>query len=336
MSSFPMIAPDGSIGDVPAEHVHDAISKGAKLGYELTAPDGTTGIVPADRVHDAIAAGAMLKGAPPPTNVPESAALQNPQNLTQQGQQLQQAAREDANTPWYKPGQSMSDISHSSAEELGKSAEMAIPAGAAKTAVVAGAERAAPYLQLPSKVEASRKTAGATLGAIKSAIPNAVVDTTKATETALQAKELAAGGQTLPQVLGKFLDRMGLGESVGASGGAIPNKPLTFSEGRAVGKTAGKLSVTESLSATDEMKGYISKFAGEVGDALKQTAKEHGFEPQYSQALKDYHAAKTVQEVQAAIKKWGIAAILGGLGTTGAAYLAKQGWRLGEAVNPSK
>ncbi len=324
MSSFPMIAPDGSVGDVPADRVHDAISKGAQLGYEITAPDGSEGIVPAHRVHDAIAAGGVLKGAAPAMKVPVSAALQNPTTVTEQGQQLRQAVSEGTTGDLTQP------------QDMARSAEMAIPGNAAKKAVVFGAQKAAPYLRSPAAVKAEKDIAGAALGAIKDAIPNTIVDTTKATETALKAKELAAGGQTLPQVLGKFLDRMGLGESVGAGGGAIPNTPYTFAEGRSAAKTAGKLSVDESMKASDEMKYYISKFAGEVGDSLKETAKAHGFEPQYSDALRDYKAAKNVQQVQAAVKKWGIATILGALGTTGGAYLARQGWRLGEAVNPSK
>lgn len=67
MATVPMIAPDGSIGDVPAARAHEAANSGFKLGAELSTPDGSkTGVVPYDRVHEAIAAGFMLK----PPDVP--------------------------------------------------------------------------------------------------------------------------------------------------------------------------------------------------------------------------------------------------------------------------
>jgi KTSC domain-containing protein len=62
-ATVPMLAPDGTPGDIPHARVQDAVKAGFKLGTELTAPNGQVGIVPMDRVHDAINAGFVLKGA---------------------------------------------------------------------------------------------------------------------------------------------------------------------------------------------------------------------------------------------------------------------------------
>lgn len=58
-----MIAPDGSIGDVPSTNVNAAMAAGGKLGIHVYAPDGTPGYVPHDRLGDALKAGATYSPA---------------------------------------------------------------------------------------------------------------------------------------------------------------------------------------------------------------------------------------------------------------------------------
>ena len=323
MSSFPMIAPNGAIGDVPAERVHEAAAQGFKLGVDMTSPSGQLGTIPMESVHDAISKGFTMKGAVPSEmqNRPLQgaqlpAALQTPQNVTQAGQQLEQAGREGT----------LGEVMAGEGAQYAKSAEMSVPTYGAKPAL-----QAAGKLR-PSVVEAGRKAAGAKLGEITEALRGTPVETQGALKTALTAKELSAGGAPLPQVLSKFLDRMGLGESLGAGGGAIPNKPLGFEEVRAFAKNAGRLSVQEQQNVIEEMKGYVKKFAGEVGDDLKRVAEEHGFQPDYSQALAEYKRAKDIQQMTKVVKKWGIGTILAGLGTAGAGYAARKGYELGKAT----
>lgn len=64
MSTTPMIAPDGTVGDVPTQNVDAAIKAGGKIGIEMVAPDGSSGVIPTDQVHEAIRAGGVVKGAP--------------------------------------------------------------------------------------------------------------------------------------------------------------------------------------------------------------------------------------------------------------------------------
>src|SRR5579884_524871 len=63
-SMVPMIAPNGSVGDIPQEQVQNAVKAGFKIGVDLTSPDGQRGVVPMDTAHDAIKSGFQL--TPPP------------------------------------------------------------------------------------------------------------------------------------------------------------------------------------------------------------------------------------------------------------------------------
>ena len=53
MGMIPMIAPDGSVGEIPKDKVQDAVSAGFKLGFFMKAPDGSTGVIPRDRAGEA-------------------------------------------------------------------------------------------------------------------------------------------------------------------------------------------------------------------------------------------------------------------------------------------
>ena len=64
-NTFPMIAPDGSVGDVPLAGVPDAVKSNFKVGVEMTSPDGRPGVIPFDRVHEAIAGGFNMAGKAP-------------------------------------------------------------------------------------------------------------------------------------------------------------------------------------------------------------------------------------------------------------------------------
>lgn len=63
MTTHPMplvqvFAPDGTLGDIPYDRLHDALGAGAKIAAKVKAPDGTVGFIPGDRVPDAMKAGA--------------------------------------------------------------------------------------------------------------------------------------------------------------------------------------------------------------------------------------------------------------------------------------
>jgi hypothetical protein len=60
MSTVPIFAPDGTLGDVPYERMHDAIAAGGKPGVTIKSPDGSLGVIPADRTQDAVKAGGSI------------------------------------------------------------------------------------------------------------------------------------------------------------------------------------------------------------------------------------------------------------------------------------
>lgn len=57
MATVPMLAPDGTSGDVPQAQVQAALAKGFKQAVAMTSPDGKLGYIPVDRVKDALTAG---------------------------------------------------------------------------------------------------------------------------------------------------------------------------------------------------------------------------------------------------------------------------------------
>lgn len=60
MSTVPMFAPDGSLGDIPYERMHDAVQAGAVPAVKMKAPDGSIGYVPAPKSQDAVKAGGSI------------------------------------------------------------------------------------------------------------------------------------------------------------------------------------------------------------------------------------------------------------------------------------
>lgn len=59
-TTVPMLAPDGTSGDIPQERVQDAIKAGFKQAVEMTSPDGKAGYIPVERQQDALSAGFKL------------------------------------------------------------------------------------------------------------------------------------------------------------------------------------------------------------------------------------------------------------------------------------
>lgn len=56
-TTVPMLAPDGTSGEIPADKVQAAMSAGFKRAVEMTSPDGKAGYIPQERTADALKAG---------------------------------------------------------------------------------------------------------------------------------------------------------------------------------------------------------------------------------------------------------------------------------------
>ena len=60
MSSVPLFAPDGSVRQVPAEQLTDALNAGGKRAVQMTDPSGTLRYVPEDQVSTAMQSGGKV------------------------------------------------------------------------------------------------------------------------------------------------------------------------------------------------------------------------------------------------------------------------------------
>jgi hypothetical protein len=60
VSTVPVFAPTGELGDIPAERLADAVKAGFKPGVHVQSADGKDGVIPAARTADAVKAGMKI------------------------------------------------------------------------------------------------------------------------------------------------------------------------------------------------------------------------------------------------------------------------------------
>jgi hypothetical protein len=79
-TTMPMLAPDGTSGDIPLSNVKAAQAAGFKVAVEMQSPDGKNGYIPADQVHSAASSGFKMVPMDAPDAVKASYwdALTNP------------------------------------------------------------------------------------------------------------------------------------------------------------------------------------------------------------------------------------------------------------------
>ena len=135
MATTPMLAPDGSVGDVPNANVNDAVASGFKIGQDMIAPDGQHGTIPLENVHDAVQAGFQIA---PPAGTPS---IPNPRDqYTNPGTQTNEIGN-PVTVP--APGESFADTMTRAAQQGQRTpqsqidAEMATAPGKAATVLAA-------------------------------------------------------------------------------------------------------------------------------------------------------------------------------------------------------
>lgn len=169
------------------------------------------------------------------------------------------------------------------------------------------------------------KEAGEVLGDLEAALKTAKVNPSSALDVLNRMKELQGAGNQLPDFAERFLARFGTRSPAGFVNTA-QQEPLTFGEARDFYKSASHLSAQEFAEMSDEMKFQIGRFTNALGDEIKNTANAAGQGTRYTEAMKEFNAAKNMQEVMEVLRKWGVRAIGtglagGGLGT---------GWRIAQ------
>jgi hypothetical protein len=91
MSSFPLFAPDGTVRQVPAEQLTDALNAGGKRAVKMTDPMGVLRYVPEDQVNAAMQSGGKVYRPAPNFWQDPKSFLQN------QSQEMGQAAQNQMN-----------------------------------------------------------------------------------------------------------------------------------------------------------------------------------------------------------------------------------------------
>ncbi len=201
------------------------------------------------------------------------------------------------------------------------------------------AEFAVPFISPGKKlatlgrtVAENKNVAGAAIGAIEDALKSTPVDASEAAKTVIKAKELAAGGGTLPKVFTDFMERFGLGNTPTPT----PPAPITFGEARSFIKNSGSLSVSEKLGSNKEMHALVADFYNKMKDAANTTAVSAGHDT-WKSVLADYAKATNMQEMMDVVKKWGIDSVVGALKyapiAAGGSYAASKAWKLGQMVS---
>src|SRR5579872_3052467 len=88
MATVPMVAPDGSVADVPRDSLQQALQAGAKPAADMIGPDGSRATVPLESVHTALQLGA--RPHPDSAALVAAASVPRPQ-VNMQGSALGQA-----------------------------------------------------------------------------------------------------------------------------------------------------------------------------------------------------------------------------------------------------
>lgn len=346
-ATVPMFAPDGSLGDIPYERMHEALTAGAKMGVYIKAPDGSQGIVPADRTNDAIKAGGKVV----PYNL--DASHQQEGFWKSFGGDLKGLLTPQGQNPY--PGMGVEQKveaanSASAADEARKASGHGIPYRVGATVIspitnVQGMEQAAEEGDTAGVL--GHAAAGTTVAAApligegvskvgKSAI-EAIQDKMPSTQRAgqtFQAVSKAAGDHAVnvtPQLSDALMQYQQLVDSGGSRSLAVsklltrltnPEKgPLTYDEARLFQSNISRLSADEAQRLTPVMKRQVGQIAAELNGAVENTAAGAGKLAEFQSAMKEYAQAKTNEARAEVLKKWGIkaaaAATLGAAGATG-------------------
>lgn len=174
--------------------------------------------------------------------------------------------------------------------------------GVIGTAIGDAAPYVAPYaaakgISAISEALPSTARAGEAFQNVSRAVGDQPVNVGAAGDVALQAKDLASRGYSMPKVLRDFVNRV-----------TDPTKgPLTFDEARDFQSAASRLSSAEYQRLTPKMQRQVAMFADEMGKATQATADSGGVGQDFSGAMKEYgqaaNNAKTYQGLKDALVK---------------------------------
>jgi hypothetical protein len=333
MATIPIFAPDGTLGDVPADRVNDATLAGGKVGINLIAPDGSRGTVPHGKLGEALKAGARIE-SPVDASLATGQLKRDPRVPTQfetdrsggkgtlaslisdiRGglfptaqnpypgmgvEQKQQAAQQSA-----VEDQSRKDAGY------GRAYRAVAPVAEAVGANVPGMEQSAArgdaggvvgHAAAPIAAYVALRGGGEAISRGIDALPS-----TARAGANFQVAMNAAGDKSIDlSVPGNSALQV---QDLANAGGQMPKVvrdflrrvtdpeqgPLTYADARKFYSNASRLSSAEYQKLTPVMQKAVSQFTADLGHSIGSTAEAAGVGPQYQSAMKEYANASRMK-----------------------------------------
>lgn len=323
-SLVPMIAQDGSIGDIPADKVDAAVSAGFKRGINVISKDGQKGTIPLDSLGKAMQNGMLPEHAMSarqpmdaignaPTGV--KAFLNNLEGdirygtgSTIPGKILQfmgapginrgvpQAVSDQVAGPLIGPVTAAQGVTQIPQKPVAGTLQalkgvlqtvspaLSFAAPEAGEGVTNAAQSVAS--RLPTK-----SNAGQLFNAVKQVAGDANVDPNNAGEVALRIQELAKSGGSMPKVIRDFLART-----------TNPGEPpLDFNTARDIYSNATRLSAAENSRLTGVMQSQMNQFTRALGQSIQEAAAQSGKGEEFGQAMSKYRTAARISNAKQAL-----------------------------------
>jgi hypothetical protein len=224
VSTSPMFAPDGTVRQVPAEQLTDALNAGGKRAVQMTDPSGTLRYVPEDQVNTAMQSGGKV-------SQPAPSFWQDPKSFLQnQSQEMGQAAQNQMNQALGPESQGKSLLSR-----MGHATLSYLPAAASTVEGMASG-------LVGTDAGTWKNAAMVAAGAIDPAIPGAYF----ATQGTGQLTGLTPGVNPGDLSPGNVQNALLAGASVagGASAAGAPTAGATLKAGPPIARTAIKTANT--------------------------------------------------------------------------------------------
>lgn len=353
-TTVPMLAPDGTSGDIPSDKVQAATAAGFKQAVAMTSPDGKTGYIPVERQQDAMQAGfkPIAPPSPPPQTTDPLARALGQQGQTDLEKFTQPTPHDPSQGILGNAKTALSNIGAAGINALTHPEQLVTGAIAASPPGMAYQNAKNAYAHLQGKPNATDDAAqhpvqtllqtGENLVGQAGALgaPEAASEAAGAARSVLSPaaiKEQAGGVlQSVAHDANKVpvqLENAGdpalklmdwqkvtqLGPTVNKFLNRITNPklgPLTYEEGRQFYQVLGQMSADETMKMSPPIRRQLTQLVVGLKEDLGNAADTVGKAADYYQGLGDYAKGAKLQNWYDLAQKY---AIRGGLAAAGAA-----------------
>lgn len=314
--TVPMIAPDGTPGDIPFERMMDAQKAGFKPAVVMKTKDGQSGYVPTDRMQDAAKSGMEVVPLQDQETQHPGFWHQVVSNLAQirpsgfspyLGMDMEaksQAAADAGAADQQRKAEGRSTLYRAAvpiAESVGANVPAmedasrrgdptgVLAAATASAAPIVAAEGIRQGLSPLAKAAIDRlpssTRAGAALGEIKSTVGNVPIDVSKVGNSALEMWTQGDRGGNLPPAVRKLVQRL-----------AKPGSdPITYEEAKDFQSNISNLSTNEKMNLKPNTVRLLGQLNEDLKSSLADAADTQGKGAQFQSAMKEYHNAMKIR-----------------------------------------